>query len=149
MEGGRDYITFFYALEKVIWGNKVETNKYLATLSILFVALVGAWHTDVSILKTLLGWDSPISVSHALTLMAYLWIMNIMESVIACKDLATAVLRSLLILPALGIAYFLGHVLGTVAVVIVFIILLVILGYMLIGLFTGSHDTNNSSRARI
>jgi hypothetical protein len=37
-----DKLTFFYALEEKIWKDKIEANQFLGTLSILFVAILGA-----------------------------------------------------------------------------------------------------------
>lgn len=138
----KDTITFFYAIEKLIWDKKVEPNKYLATLSILFVALLGAWYN----IETLLGWqigDPIFHVKNMIMLVVYLWIMNITESVIACKDITTAVLRSLLFLPNFGFAYLIGVTLGTAAIVIICIILFIILCYMVIDLFEDSQNTSS------
>ena len=53
-----DKITFFYTLEESIWNNKVDANKYLATLSILFVAVLGGLAGGGSTLESFFNWDT-------------------------------------------------------------------------------------------
>lgn len=134
----KDKITFFYAIEEKLWDEKVNANKYLATLSILCVALLGAWHTAGSFLASSLNWHVEMSVFHAVMLVAYLWVLNAVESVLACDDMKTAVLRSLLMLVSIALAYIAGVVLGTIAIIIVCIVLFVLFCVFMLQMLGGN-----------
>lgn len=139
----KDKITFFNSIEEKLWGEKVEANKYFATLCVLCIALLGAWHTAGSFLSSALDAPTEMSVFRALLLLAYLWVLNIAESVLACKDTKTATLRSLLVLGAFVCAYIVGVILGVIVIIIVCIVLVVIGLYFLMGMLNGSLNTSS------
>ena len=145
----KDKITFFYAIEEKLWDERVNANKYLATLSILCVALLGAWHTAGSFLASSLNWHVEMSVFHAIMLAAYLWVLNAVESVLACKDMKTAVLRSLLILVSIALAYIAGVVLGTIDIIIVYIVLFVLFYIFMLQMLGGNMKNLHSKIATI
>lgn len=133
----KDKITFFYAIEEKLWNERVNANKYLATLSILCVALLGAWHTAGSFLASSLNWHVEMSVFHAIMLVAYLWVLNAAESVLACDNMKTAVLRSLLMLVSIALAYNAGVVFGTIVIIIVCIILFALFCIFMLQMLVG------------
>lgn len=137
----KDKITFFYAIEEKLWDEKVDANKYFATLSILCIALLESWHTTGNFLESTFDWDVEMSVFRAIILLAYLWVINATESVFVCKDLKTAALRSFLILGAFILAYIAGVVLGLIIIAIVCIIMFVLLCYFIIGVLNGTLNT--------
>lgn len=130
-----DNITFFHAIEKSIWKENVNANKYLATLSILFVALTAACYTAGSSAVPLLQWNLDLIIPNAVMLAAFLWVLNTAESVFACKDILTACLRSLLLLAAMALAFGAGILLGIIAIAIVSTILFFFAFYGLTNLF--------------
>lgn len=134
----KDKITFFYAIEEKLWGDKVNANKYFATICILSAALLGAWHTAGSFLESAFGWAAEISIFYALMLVWYMWVINIAESVFACKDLLTATLRSLLLLFSFVLAYVAGVILGTIVIIIVCVVLFVLFLIFMFTLFAGN-----------
>lgn len=138
----KDKITFFYAIEEKLWNERVNANKYLATLSILCVALLGAWHTAGSFLASSLNWHVEMSVFHAIMLVAYLWVLNAVESVLACDNMKTAVLRSLLMLVSIALAYIAGVVLGTIAIIIVCIVLFVLFCIFMLQMLGGNKKSS-------
>ncbi len=134
----QDKITFFYTIEEKLWDKKVEANKYFATLCILCVALLGAWHTAGSFLNSALDWNTEISMLNALTFIVYLWGLNIAESVFSCKDIKTATLRSLLIFASFVAGYIAGVILGVIVIIVVCIILFILGCYFVLGMLSGS-----------
>lgn len=136
-----DYISFFHFIEEKLWGDKVNANKYFATLSILFAAMIGACHTEAAYSLPLLRWNIDFPTQLLLILAVYLWMVNTAESVFACKEIETACLRSLLILLALGLAYGAGIFLGTVALVIVITILFLFAFYAIVNLLSNLFST--------
>lgn len=138
----KDKITFFYAIEEKLWNERVNANKYLATLSILCVALLGAWHTAGSFLASSLDWHVEISVFHAIMLVAYIWVLNAVESVLACDNMKTAVLRSLLMLVSIAVAYIAGVVLGTIAIIVVCFVLFVLFCIFILQMLVGNNKSS-------
>ena len=69
----KEAIAWFYTIDKKLWGDKIETNPYFATLSILFVALVGACSGAGRIFYEWFDWD----VATNNVAMAYLFILII------------------------------------------------------------------------
>ena len=144
----KDKITFFYAIEEKLWGDKVNANKYFATICILGAALLGAWHTAGSFMESAFGWAAEISIFYALMLVWYMWVINIAESVFACKDLVTATLRSLLILFSFVLAYVAGVILGTIVIIIVCVVLGLFALYIVLSMLSGSLNASMRSSSK-
>ena len=92
-------INWFWTWEKSIWKEKIEANRYFATLSVLFAALVGA------------------CVVGGNTLLLYVWSLKLAESIMAAEGAAVAVLRALLVTVCLAAAYGIGY-LGSIVILV-------------------------------
>lgn len=134
----QDKITFFHALEAKIWKDEVEANPYLATLSILVVAVSGALVGGSHTLRNWFEWNFYVSMIGTIGACILLWIYNLAESIIASKTAMIAILRSLLLLVLMAVAFCLGYAAAVVVIAIVTVVA-VILGFMIImGGITGS-----------
>ena len=58
----KEKITWFWNWEKRIWDDKVEANRYFATLSIMFVAVMGACVGGGRIFHEWINWDTDTNV---------------------------------------------------------------------------------------
>ena len=81
-----DKITFFYTLEESIWNNKVDANRYLATLSILFVAVLGGLAGGGSALESFFNWDTAPSLLAIIASCVFIWGTNVAESIIVSTN---------------------------------------------------------------
>lgn len=121
-----DKITFFYTLEESIWNNKVDANRYLATLSILFVAVLGGLAGGGSALESFFNWDTAPSLLAIIASCVFIWGTNVAESIIVSTNPLVALLRSLLLLLVMAVAFVAGYVLAVVVIVIVCITLVLL-----------------------
>ncbi len=109
-------ITLVHLLDKRLWKDRVEANPYFATLSVLFIALAGAW-AGIGGIAEWLGWGFGISLQPSIVLLLVVWALNIGESIVAAETLSVASLRALLIGGMLLIAITVGYLFSIVAVV--------------------------------
>lgn len=138
-------ITFFYRLEKKLWKDETDANRYFATLSILVAAIAGALLGGKSVLEDYFRWISNVSILGFLGASIILYGMNIAESIIATTSAKIATLRSLLILVCMACAYVVGVIASVVIMIIVAIIAFILfLMFMLTLLFgTGKSTYKN------
>ena len=113
---------WFYNLEKKIWGENVNTNRYYASVSIVFVALVGAICamgsiTSVSIDEDNLPWVAIL-----------LFLPNLAESIFSTNSIKIAVQRTLLIGAFTALAALVGFV-GAIVIAIVATLLLLLMAF--------------------
>ena len=134
----KDKITFFYAIEETLWNEKVEANKYFATLSILFVALVGACNSVGGALQSMLDINLSPSTFASAGVLIFVWGLNVAESIVASTTPLTALGRSMLMLVVLTLSLGAGIIAGGIVVLVVCIILFVLFCMFLIGMFAGS-----------
>lgn len=125
----KTYINWFHAWEKSLWNDRIETNRYLATLSLLFVAAMGACIGGGSLLHGWFGWQTETPFVVAAGMLLHVGVLNIAESVIAARTAKIALLRALLFTVCLLAAFGLGYV-GSVVV-------LTIVAIWVIALFAG------------
>ena len=125
----KDKITFFYYWEETLWDDQVDANKYFATLSILFAAIVGALTGGGNTLKSMFNLETEMSLYASLGLCVFIWGYNVAESIVATTNAKTAFLRSLLMLFCIAVAYGLGHLLAVVVIVVVTVILVLLVGW--------------------
>lgn len=119
----QDKITFFHALEAKIWKDEVEANPYLATLSILVVAVSGALVGGSHTLRNWFEWNFYVSMIGTIGACIFLWGYNLAESILASKTALIAILRSLLLLVLMAVAFCLGYAAAVVVITIVTVIL--------------------------
>ena len=135
----QDKITFFYAMEESLWDEKVEANKYFGTLSILFIALVGAYLSVGSAMQAMLSINVEPSMFASMLICIYVWGLNVAESIVASTDWQTALKRSLLMLVAIILAFGAGVIAGGIVVFIVGIFLFIFFCSVLLKMFFGTN----------
>ena len=119
-----------YNLEKSIWGEEINPNKYLATATILFATCLGAYLAGGEYLNDLLNWhiNTP-TLTASLSMLTVLIGYNVTESIIATESPKVATWRALM-MSGLVIA---GFVVGiVVSVVILFVITAIITIFFLL-----------------
>lgn len=131
----KNILNFFYAIDKRFWGDDIYTNRYLASLSLLFVALLGAMQGGGSILNSWFGWDVEMNILTTIELSILVFGYNLFESIVSAKP-KIAILRSLLILLCFVAAFVLGYVFA--AVVLFAVAAIVVLGFIGAALGGGS-----------
>lgn len=131
----KNIFNFFYAIDKRFWGDDIYTNRYLASLSLLFVALLGAMQGGGSILNSWFGWDVEMNIISTIGLSILVFGYNLFESIVSAKP-KIAILRSLLILLCFVATFVLVYVFAAVALFAVAAI--VILGFIGAALGGGS-----------
>lgn len=126
-------ISFFYVLDKEIWKDKIEPNQYLATLSILLVALGGALYGAHDMIRgTNFSGFLNVSLIGTIGGCIILWGLNVTESIIASKSPVTSFLRSILLLCVFALSVALGYV----ASGIIMCIVAIVAGLVMISFFT-------------
>lgn len=140
----KENITWFWAWEKRIWADKIETNRYLATLSILFAAIMGACLGGGRVFHEWFGWDSAPNVVALGYLLILILGMNFCETVVASKVGWVILWRSLLLMLCVIVAF----AIGVIASVVVIFLTAAWLVLMLVGsLLSGSGSRSSSSRS--
>ena len=131
----KNILNFFYAIDKRFWGDDIYTNRYLASVSLLFVALLGAMQGGGSILNSWFGWDVEMNILTTIELSILVFGYNLFESIVSAKP-KIAILRSLLILLCFVAAFVLGYVFA--AIVLFAVAAIVVLGFIGAALGGGS-----------
>ena len=124
----KSLFSILHTLDKNIWGEHINSNKYLATLTLLFCALFGVILGGGYYLGDLFDWDINISTTASIASVIVMIGYNIAESIIAADSAKIAALRALMMC---GIMI-LGFVAGLVGSVILLIILTIIIGIYII-----------------
>ncbi len=113
----KESMTWFWTWEKSIWKEKIGANRYFATLSVLFAALVGACVGGGNTLHNWFDWELQSSALAVSGLLLYVWSLNLAESILAAEGAAVAVLRALLVTVCLAAAYGIGY-LGSIVILV-------------------------------
>ena len=132
-----DKLTFFYAIEENIWKDKIEANQFLGTLSILFVAVLGAIAGGGNTLADFFDWDTAPSMLAIVATCVVVWGMNVGESIVASTHWLVALLRSVFMLAVMAAVFGLGYAASVIVIVIVSIILALLFFVFLIKLMLG------------
>ncbi len=138
LDGIKKSISWFSLIEESIWGGKVESNRYFATISIMFSAVIGAFIGGSGFLED--NFDLSFSfggntLPAVLLFGAVISILNIAESVLACKSVGAVFARSGLLLAMVPAAYALGYALSIVVIIIVSLVLAVLVLSFVLKLF--------------
>lgn len=115
----KEIITWFWAWEKSLWKEDIGTNRYFATLSILFAALVGACVGGGNTLYDWFGWQLQSSVLGSSALLWYIWCLNLAESILSVGRIRVMLLRSLSVTVCFAAAYGIGYIGSIVMLVLV------------------------------
>lgn len=128
----KEKITWFWNLDKRIWGDKIEANRYFATLSIMYAVLMGAFTGGGRVFSEWFGWNTATSIVAMGALLIFIWGVNLAESIVASRTAMVALWRSLLLLLILILAFVFGVVTSVVAIFLVSAwIVLSFIGYAL------------------
>ena len=117
-----------YNLEKSIWGEEINPNKYLATATILFATCLGAYLAGGEDLNDVLNWhiNTP-TLTASLSMLTVLIGYNVTESIIATSTAKVAVLRALMMTGFVILAFIVGAVASFIILLIITIIVVVFL----------------------
>lgn len=124
-------IYIIHAIDKSIWGDKMNSNRYFASITLLFCTILGAVLGGYSYLDSMIDLNINISFASCLCGLVTLVGLNIAESIMAATDADTAVLRSLLV----SLLLVVGFGLGVLSSVIMLVIITIILGIYLLIVF--------------
>ena len=136
----KDKLTWFYTIDKKIWGEQIEANPYLATLSLMFAALMGAVYGGSEALDGLFEWGSLGNMVICLSILVNIWTINIAESVIASTNWKVASLRILMLFFGIALMYIIGVLMALVVlgIIALWLFLLVLTGVLKASLFPSS-----------
>ena len=132
--------TFMHTADKAFWHEKIATNRYLATLSVLFALFAGIVtpeaHRGVRqwLADSFLEWGIFSSLLAAIGVLVVLVVLNIGESIISAGDFVSRLLRSLWVTLVISITFILGLIGGQVAIVILILMTVILLIEMLLSL---------------
>ena len=139
--------TFMHTADKAFWHDRIVTNRYFATLSVLFALFAGVvtpqahsglrqWLAD-----SFLEWGVFSSLLAAIGVLFVLVVLNIGESIIGANDFACRLQRSLWVTLVISIFFILGLIGGHVATVILILLTVVLLIEMLLSLASATRKT--------
>lgn len=120
----KSLFSILYTLDKNIWGEQINPNKYLATATLLCCALIGILYGGGNYLAGMFDMDINITLTSSLASVVVLIGYNIAESIMAANTAKIAVLRSLM----MTVFMILGFIAGLVGSVILLAILTIIIG---------------------
>lgn len=136
----KDKMTWFYALDERMWGDKIEVNPYFSTVCLM---LAGLWGAVVAVMVFFssgsVDKDAIALISEPLLL---LWVMTVGESVMSATKVYVGVLRSLLFLLIIPLLFMLGVALS---VIVMIAIALWLLAMILSGALKGGFSSSSSS----
>ena len=136
--------TFMHTADKAFWHEKIATNRYLATLSVLFALFAGIVtpeaHRGVRqwLADSFLEWGIFSSLLAAIGVLVVLIVLNIGESIISAGDFVSRLLRSLWVTLVISITFILGLIGGHAAIVILILMAVILLIEMLLSLATAT-----------
>lgn len=133
----KDKLTLLYRMDKRLWGDKIESNPYFASLSALFLAIYGGIFAIQSIADS--GTLNELSLAGIISPIWGIWVLNIGESIFATKDVKTPILRSLLLLLIFPLSFVLG------GIIVVVVLIIVIIGLALL-LMSAASSSNSRSK---
>ena len=138
-------VTFFHSIEKNIWGEDINANPCFATISILLATLVAAITTGGNIINSWFDTDLQCSWYITMTILLFIMVLNVLESILAAENAKVATLRSLLVIACMLGGALVGA-LTSVVVAIILAIAAVVLGlYLLSGALSGAVSSSSSS----
>ncbi len=136
-------MTFFGAIERNIWGDKINANPYFATLSIISVLLAGAVSGGGRLFYEWFGWDMAMNNVAMAALIVWIWGYNVAESIVAAEDWKVALGRSLLLLPVLILVFAFGFI---ASVVVIFLVTAWVVLMLAGALLSGSGGGNSKKK---
>lgn len=135
----KNILNFFYAIDKRFWGDDIYTNRYFASVCLLFVALLGALQGGGTIFRSWFGWNVEMNIISTIGLSSMIFGFNLFESIVSAKP-KIAFQRSLLIFGCFIVAFLLGYLLSVLVLfaVAAFVIIQCIFALISVALGGGS-----------
>ena len=130
-------VTFFHSIEKNIWGEDINANPCFATISILLATLVAAITTGGNIINSWFDTDLQCSWYITMTILLFIMVLNVLESVLAAENAKVATLRSLLVIACMLGGALVGALTSVVIAIILAIAAVVLFLYLLSGAVSG------------
>lgn len=135
-------MTWMYALDKSMWGEGIEPNRYFATLSLMLTALSGALCGGGNTLDSWFDMGTAINMAATGGALILVWGLNVAESIMAADKIHVAVLRPLVMLLFMAICFAVSYLLAVIVIVIIMIWLIITL---LSGAISGALSSKGSS----
>lgn len=142
----KDMLTFVWAFDKAVWGERMNTNQYLGTLSVLFIALLGAYGGGGKALD-FVGLTVNANLLMVASSVVFVWAYNVAESIMAASNFLVALSRILFFSFASVVALALGAVASFVVAAAVVLLLCAIMARCLF--FKGSAEKANRQSEEI
>lgn len=135
----KNIFNFFYAIDKRLWGEDICSNRYFASVSLLFVALLGALQGGGTVLNSWFGWDVAMDITSVILSSILIFGYNLYESIVSANP-KIAFQRSLLIFGCIIVAFVLGYLLSVLVLfaVAAFVIIQCIFALISVALGGGS-----------
>ena len=147
----KNLFTILHILDKNIWGEQINSNKYLATISLLHCTLNGILWGGSNYLAGMFDWNIDITLTISLASVVTLIGYNIAESIIATDSAKIAALRALM-MTGLMILGFIAGALGSVillAILTIFIAIYLCLLLIRMALSGGTGGSGGGSKTII
>ena len=105
--------TFMYTLDKRLFGEKMESNKYFGTLCVLFVAVLGGCtykgsYVIIDFIKNVIDWNVGHSMIAAIAISFILWGLCLAESIVASLSVLATIERTFIYLGIMIVAFLIG-----------------------------------------
>ena len=139
------YCFIQHTLDKNIWGERINPNKYFATICLLCCALSGILWGGSNYLAGMFDWDIDITLTISLAAVIIFIGYNIAESIIATDSAKIAVLRSLMMI-GIMILGFIAGALGSVILLLILTIIIAIYFLLTVIRVALSGGSNGSGR---
>lgn len=130
-------VTFFHSIEKNIWGEDINANPCFATISILVATLIAAITTGGNIINSWFDTDLQCSWYITMTILLFIMVLNVLESILAAENAKVATLRSLLVIACMLGGALVGALTSVVIAIILAIAAVVLFLYLLSGAVSG------------
>ncbi len=114
----KDFATFVWAFDRKVWGESMNTNQYLGTLSLLFIALLGAYSGGGTALE-FVGAGINANLLMVTSSIVTIWAYNVAESITGASNPMVAASRIILFSFGAVLAFALGVITSVVVVAIV------------------------------
>ena len=130
-------VTFFHSIEKNIWGEDINANPCFATISILVATLAAGITTGGNIINSWFDTDLQCSWYITMTILLFIVVLNVLESILAAENAKVATLRSLLVIACMLGGALVGALTSVVIAIILAIAAVVLCLYLLSGAVSG------------
>lgn len=141
----KKYQYLYNNLEKKLWGDKVRSNIYLASVTILLAGLCGVFGAGGDSVAMVLMGSANFTLSNycgGILMLVMLWGLDVYESIVVSETSGIALRRSLLLLGIMLAAFALGILLS---IVVIAIVAFVIGLFIMSGAFAAAFDSMTGS----